>query len=142
MDSYKYRSALTDHMPAQAWMDINRLWDKCWCGKPYDLFERGRYKHCSKLHADLWKSHICRSWSSVRHDILERDLNTCRICGRNEDVMDIDHILPKSLGGNEWNHDNLQVLCRNCHEAKTLQDNRLCWAHRRSDSIHRITDWI
>ena len=120
----------------------HRLCGKCWCDRPYDLFEHGRYKHCSKLHADLWKSHICRKWSAVRRDILERDFNTCKMCGKNYDVMDIDHILPKSLVGNDWNPDNLQVLCRACHEVKTLNDNRLFLSHRRSDHMRCITDWI
>lgn len=102
----------------------------------------GRYKHCSKLHADSWKSHTCRSWSAVRRDILERDFNTCKMCGKNYDVMDIDHILPKSFVGNDWNLDNLQVLCRACHEVKTLNDNRLFLSHRRSDHMRCITDWI
>ena len=44
--------------------------------------------------------------------------------------------------GNDWNLDNLQVLCRACHEVKTLNDNRLFLSHRRSDHIRCITDWI
>ena len=94
----------------------------------------------------MWRDHIRRNWSAVRREILEHDSNTCRICGRSEnrnDVpLDIDHIVPKSLGGNEWNHGNLQVLCRSCHEAKIMLDNRLFLARRRSYGSRSIMEWI
>ena len=131
MDGYK---------PLQVWLDINCLWGRCWCGRPRESFERGRRVYCSKLHADLWQTQICRSWSAVRYDILERDSYVCWICGIKDDVRDIDHILPKSLGWDEWNPDNLQVLCRDCHELKTLQDNKLFLADRRSEGMRYITD--
>ena len=143
MDAYKHRYVFTDHKPPQAWMAINRLWGRCWCGRPNELFDLSRCTYCSKRHADWWQTQICRSWSAVRRDVLERDSYMCRMCGGSEDdIMDIDHVLPKSLGGDEWNPDNLQVLCRRCHEAKTLQDNRLFLAHRKSDGMRCITDWI
>ena len=142
MDVSKYRYVCTDHRPPQVWMHVNCLWGRCWCGKPRELFVQGRRVHCSKMHADWWQEHICSSWSAVRGDVLERDLHVCQMCGMSSQHLDIDHIIPKSLGGNEWHPDNLQALCRTCHEAKTLQDNRLFLSHRRSEGVRCITDWI
>ena len=127
-------------------MEINRLWGKCWCGRPRESFEYKRRSHCSAWHAKMWRDHIRRNWRAVRREILEHDSNTCRICGRsgnrNGVPLDIDHIVPKSLGGNEWNHGNLQVLCRSCHEAKTMLDNRLFLTRRRSYGSRSIMEWI
>ncbi|MUL35988.1 hypothetical protein BWI75_06390 [Gloeocapsopsis sp. AAB1 = 1H9] len=36
-----------------------------------------------------------------------------------EDLMEIDHKLPPSKGGKD-NYDNLQLLHRHCHDAKSL----------------------
>lgn len=35
--------------------------------------------------------------------------------------MEVDHILPKSQGGNS-HYDNLQLLHRHCHDTKTAND--------------------
>ena len=142
MAAYKYRYVFTDHKPAQAWMNINRLWGKCWCGRLRESFEHGRRTHCSKLHADWWRFYICRDWSAVRCEILERDLYMCQTCGISNQYLDIDHIIPKSLGGDDWNPDNLQVLCKPCHESKSLQDNRLFLSHSKSYGTHSIMEWI
>jgi RNA-directed DNA polymerase len=38
-----------------------------------------------------------------------------------EDVMEVDHILPKSQGGKS-DYSNLQLLHRHCHDTKTASD--------------------
>ncbi|RLD64349.1 MAG: hypothetical protein DRJ01_01190 [Bacteroidetes bacterium] len=38
----------------------------------------------------------------------------CSVCGWNESVCDIHHIIPKSEGGSD-EHTNLTYLCPNCH---------------------------
>lgn len=59
--------------------------------------------------------------------LLKRQKGKCLHCGhlfQDEDLMEIDHILPKSLGGkNEYN--NLQLLHRHCHDHKTANDGSL-----------------
>ncbi len=40
----------------------------------------------------------------------------CFACG--EPSTDVDHIVPKSLGGSD-DEDNLQALCHRCHSRKT-----------------------
>ena len=146
MDAYKYRYTTAARKPPQAWMEINRLWGRCWCGRPKESFERGLRSHCSELHSAIWRNHIRRNWHSVRREVLERDFGACQTCGRsgnrNSVMLDIDHVVPKSLGGDEWNHGNLQALCHSCHEAKTLRDNKLFLARHRSYGNRSITEWV
>ena len=56
--------------------------------------------------------------------LLKKQKGKCTHCGlyfREDDVLEIDHIIPKNLGGrNEYK--NLQILHRHCHDAKTAED--------------------
>jgi len=42
---------------------------------------------------------------------------------REDDLIEIDHIIPKSLGGKD-RYGNLQALHRHCHDSKTANDIR------------------
>ena len=45
----------------------------------------------------------------------------CRVCQRkmnHPDALTIDHIVPRGMGGSNANQ-NLQLLCKRCHRAKT-----------------------
>ena len=79
--------------------------------------------------------------ATVRFNMLKCDSHICCIC-RKHCTIDISHMVPKSLGEGEWNPDNIQVLCRKCHETRTLRDNNLFLAYRRTDGTHHIADWI
>lgn len=51
----------------------------------------------------------------------------CRWCGlrfKEGEVMEVDHIYPTTLGGKDT-YDNLQLLHRHCHDAKTRTDGSL-----------------
>jgi 5-methylcytosine-specific restriction protein A len=64
------------------------------------------------------------SWDRLRLRILARDKHLCQAClikGRAVPGNHVDHIKPKSQGGTD-DEGNLQVLCRACHDAKTLTD--------------------
>lgn len=59
--------------------------------------------------------------------LLKVQKNKCNHCGltfRDGDVWEVDHIVPKSLGGNN-RYDNLQLLHRHCHDTKTVSDGSL-----------------
>ena len=47
----------------------------------------------------------------------------CNLYFREEDVMEIDHRIPKSKGGKDT-YDNWQLLHRHCHNTKTASDGR------------------
>ncbi len=60
-------------------------------------------------------------------NILKRQKGKCTHCGlyfREDDVMEVDHRIPKSLGGKDSN-DNWQLLHRHCHDIKTAFDGSL-----------------
>ncbi|MCC5659832.1 group II intron reverse transcriptase/maturase [Nostoc sp. XA010] len=45
----------------------------------------------------------------------------CKMYFRESDVLEIDHITPKSLGGKD-DYKNLQILHKHCHDEKTIED--------------------
>lgn len=45
----------------------------------------------------------------------------CEMFFREDDVMEVDHIIPKSKGGKD-EYKNLQLLHRHCHDTKTAND--------------------
>jgi RNA-directed DNA polymerase len=64
--------------------------------------------------------------------LLRKQKGKCNHCGLNfkdGDLLEIDHIIPKSLGGSEWKYENLQVLHRHCHDDKTAHDGSLNRIH-------------
>jgi len=65
-------------------------------------------------------------WERRRRRVLTRDDYTCQTCGDRGgpygDVeLHVDHILPKSRGGSH-REENLQTLCRSCHDGKTREE--------------------
>jgi RNA-directed DNA polymerase len=59
--------------------------------------------------------------------LLKAQKGKCAHCGlhfREEDVMEIDHRIPKSKGGKD-SKDNWQLLHRHCHDTKTASDGSL-----------------
>lgn len=73
------------------------------------------------------------SWEKTRKRIFERDCGLCQQCKREGRLTAVgdrpysawcDHIIPKAEGGTD-DDDNLQTLCRACHQAKTdMEKNR------------------
>jgi len=52
-----------------------------------------------------------------RKNILRRDMFKCQYCGRGDTSLTIDHILPKSKGGDDsW--ENLVAACVKCNNKK------------------------
>jgi RNA-directed DNA polymerase len=59
--------------------------------------------------------------------LLKRQKGKCAHCGlffKDEDVLEIDHIIPKSQGGKD-EYENWQLLHRHCHDNKTTLDGSL-----------------
>lgn len=65
-----------------------------------------------------------RPLGKIRRRIALRDLYTCRRCGMVVSEFEIDHIVPLFVGGCE-SDENRQLLCRQCHIEKTLEDEKL-----------------
>jgi len=59
--------------------------------------------------------------------LIKRQKGKCAYCElhfREEDVMEVDHKIPKSQGGKD-KYDNWQLLHRHCHDTKTANDGSL-----------------
>ena len=72
------------------------------------------------------RNHACldpRQWAAVRRAVFERDGYRCRACGL-PGRLECDHVQPLRRGGDPWDMDNLQSLCRGCHIAKTAAENK------------------
>lgn len=82
-------------------------------------------KYCSNECYEDWLVRInIRDWIFLRAKHLEKNPK-CIICGENRaGELEVDHILPISKGGEEFDSKNLQTLCKNCHQTKTLKDFR------------------
>ncbi len=59
--------------------------------------------------------------------LMKRQKGKCPHCGlyfTDTDIVEVDHIVPKSLGGKDT-YDNLQLLHKHCHDTKTASDGSL-----------------
>jgi diadenosine tetraphosphate (Ap4A) HIT family hydrolase len=61
---------------------------------------------------------------SLRYRVLMGAKGRCALCGatREENVLDVDHIIPRSKGGKTV-YENLQVLCAKCNRTKQNKDD-------------------
>lgn len=69
-----------------------------------------------------WKGGRCgKYWGK---QCLERDDYICQVCGlRDEEIMQVDHIKPKSLFPElKFDLNNLRTICPNCHERKSRRE--------------------
>lgn len=58
--------------------------------------------------------------------LLKKQKGKCSECGlyfKYEDLLEIDHIIPRSKGGNN-SYQNKQLLHRHCHDYKSVNDNK------------------
>ncbi len=65
------------------------------------------------------------AWRKLRRFVLIRDNNLCQVClttGVLTEAYAVDHIVPKAKGGGD-NMDNLQAICKHCHDTKTARDD-------------------
>lgn len=63
-------------------------------------------------------------WRKLRKMALVRDGYLCQECLNNNRVItgtEVDHIIPKAQGGRD-NMENLQCLCKSCHQKKTIEE--------------------
>ena len=60
-------------------------------------------------------------------ELIKKQKGICSHCGlyfASTDIVEVDHIKPKSLGGKDA-YDNLQLQHRHCHDSKTAKDGSL-----------------
>ena len=62
-----------------------------------------------------------KQWKRVRWAVFKRDGFRCVACGK-AGRLECDHIRPVQSGGDWFDMDNLQTLCRGCHISKTRNE--------------------
>ncbi len=74
--------------------------------------------------------------STRKLNLLKRQKGRCQECGlyfTESDIMEVDHIIPLSLGGLD-RYDNLQLLHGHCHDSKTATDGSCTKKSEKIDS--------
>lgn len=87
-------------------------------------------KHLRPANADYGRSERQRFYLTYPWKKFSRqyrlDNPSCASCG--EPAWCVDHIVPIEAGGAVWNLDNLQSLCRRCHNRKSQDEYRRRWS--------------
>ena len=67
-----------------------------------------------------------KPWRNLRDAVLSENplCVHCKEQGRVTAAQEVDHIEPITHGGDPWDWDNLQPLCKSCHSRKTLNEKR------------------
>ncbi|MGB3513011.1 MAG: HNH endonuclease signature motif containing protein, partial [Microcoleaceae cyanobacterium] len=74
--------------------------------------------------------------------LIKKQKGICPHCGLNfksEDLLEVDHIIPKSKGGKDT-YSNLQLLHRHCHDSKTASDGSNSRSYEDKPFVPRIYD--
>jgi 5-methylcytosine-specific restriction endonuclease McrA len=109
-----------------------------WCGR--GLTKRQK-RWCSKHCNAQWSgNHV---WSAAREAALRRDGNRCVRCGCKND-LEVNHKTPRRGRGYDtgcWNHlDNLESLCRKCHQKTTNAQKFRRWRIKNRQRPWRTPD--
>jgi 5-methylcytosine-specific restriction endonuclease McrA len=112
------------------------------CGKPKaDWNRRTDWMCCSTdCTKRFYNDYYSVSWETYRIKIFERDNFTCKICSKQfitgfKSNLIADHITPISIGGDNWDMNNLQTLCIDCNKIKTAQDMKVIAKYRAKEKI-------
>lgn len=64
-------------------------------------------------------------WKRVQKVIYARDGGICMKCGKevSKDNFHVDHIVPVSKGGDEWDLENLELSCPECNLKKGAKED-------------------
>lgn len=97
-----------------------------WCRKRISVYRQATAKYCSKKcsYSATAKKHSLRygghSNSSYRNLIIAFLGNCCIKCN-SLDKLQVDHKIPRHLGGQNI-MENIQILCITCHKEKTSKE--------------------
>lgn len=110
----------------------------CKCGKPKPSTDRYCSECKSKETTGEWAHHHRKvkkkygvnpyhtpQWRRMRNLAIARDRGLCQEClrnGRTTAFSDVDHIESHFRGGKFFDLDNLQCLCKSCHDTKTKRE--------------------
>ena len=97
-----------------------------WAGKAEIIESTGKYIHSISMRFDVpsvirllvfVKISYSLNIQLTKQNIIKRDHGVCQYCGKSEGIMTVDHVIPRSLGGDEsWG--NLVCACSDCNNKK------------------------
>lgn len=64
------------------------------------------------------------TWNKLRKLVFKRDFKLCQVCLKHNkytEATEVDHIISKAQGGTD-DLDNLQSICKPCHQHKTATE--------------------
>ena len=67
--------------------------------------------------------------------------NWCNLPFQEGDKLEIDHIIPRTAGGNKLKN-NCQLLHRHCHDIKTKDDLKVIKTYKRDKEWQKLTKWF
>ena len=122
------------------------------CSKPKDQWTRSTrwICCCHDCTVEFNDKYVILGWPDLRNRAFRRDNYTCVKCGAKptkeyryrDEIISIDpdyskligdHIKPISLGGAQWDINNVQTLCIQCDKFKTKQDQGAIALERRRE---------
>lgn len=73
---------------------------------------------------EIAKKYKTKRWTNLRRKVLQRDKYCQEHLNKGEYIVPTvaDHIKPVSQGGDFWDEDNLQGLCKSCHNKKSAKE--------------------
>ena len=97
-----------------------------WAGKAEIIESTGKYVHSVSMRFDVpsvirllvfVKISYSLNIQLTKQNIIKRDHGICQYCGKSEGTMTVDHVIPRSYGGDEsWG--NLVCACSDCNNKK------------------------
>jgi len=97
-----------------------------WTGKAEIIETSGKFIHSVSRRFDipsiirlLMLVRVSYPWNLQlsKQNVIRRDRGICQYCGKSEGPMTVDHVIPRSLGGDdEWQ--NLVCACSDCNNRK------------------------
>lgn len=81
--------------------------------------EHAAQKEKERQAKETWRDYNSPEWKYNRATVLRLE-PSCRVCNSKATV--VDHIKPLKQGGTH-KLDNLQALCKTCHDRKTWKEN-------------------
>jgi 5-methylcytosine-specific restriction protein A len=90
-----------------------------YCDKHASLASWGKYQQ--QRGANPYNN---RKWYALRDRVKRRDQGLCQECKRNNIVRagtECDHIVSLSRGGDMYDINNVELLCKQCHNKKTAR---------------------
>ena len=63
----------------------------------------------------------------IKKELIKNCNSICNFCGKKFDdrELELEHCVPISIGGSEFDRDNMRMICYRCHKEKTVKDKAI-----------------